>query len=405
MTSKHPKRRAAGIRMAANMLGRISQKRGLPSGQRVQLVEFGPRSKRRGYSVYVPGHVSERAYVRKFRFGGAAKRAHERALQSGYSKKRYSKRVSANGRRRTSMRRNSKKRHSVRRNSKRRGSRRRGSRRVTSNRYVVVNGRRKRRMRRNMTIMGIDPITQVLMPGGYAVGGLILANGLANAVANVEGVRNVLDAGHPAESAVWTKSLVGALAAGGLLAFSGKLPSMLRQNITPIVAGMGCAVAVRLLRGQASIAPYLGRYGVGEYVSQPMGAYVTDPSMGEYVSQPMGEYVESGMSGLGTAYAMAGDNTDRQMDVMEAAAGVGAYEAAAGMGVMYAAAGMGNDTGEPKLPQPPFISTEQPIDMAANVTGQMPRTLPVPAADYAREDSGRRRGRGIFSGSLFDGML
>lgn len=421
ITSKHPKRRAAGYRMTANMLGRISQRHGLPVGQRVQLVEFGPKSRRKGYAVYVPGHVSERAYVRKFTFGGAARRAHQRAMQSGYSKKRYSKKsVSANSRRRTSMRRNSKRRHS-------RHSKRRHSRRLKGNRYVLVKNRR-RRMRRNVTIFGVDPVSQVLIPGGYAVGGLMVANAVANAAGAMPALTNVLDAGRA--DPIVTKSIAGGLSALGMIAASGKLPGMLRDNLGPIVAGMGCAVAVRLLRGTQA-GPYLGSWGAGfgEYVDQPLGAYVQDPSMGEYVDQPLGEYVDQPLGGLGTMYAAAGypegidpadqGGVDGLMDVMEAAAGVGAFEAAAGMGTMYAAAGLGAGPGEagspipvptftpPKGPggmqQPPFVSIEQPIDMAKEVTAVMNRDLPIRTSLVTPE--GRGSAGGIFSRSIFGGMM
>lgn len=427
ITSKHPTRRAAGIRMAANMLGRISQRRGLPSGQRVQLVEFGPRSKRKGYAVYVPGHVSERAYVRKFHFGGAAADAHARALRSGYSKKRYSKkRVSANGR--SYMRRNSRKRHSKRhvsRNGRRRHSKRHSKRHMSRNPlWVVRPNHRRRRMRRNMTIFGVDPISQIAIPGAYAVGGLMVANAAANAAAAMPTLTNTLDAGRA--DPIVTKSLVGAGVAGLAIAFGGKLPAMLRSNLTPIVAGMGCAVAVRLLRGTQA-APYLGRWGAGfgEYVDQPLGAYVQDPSMGEYVDQPLGEYVDQPLGGLGspTMYAAAGlgsqDAVDGLMDVMEAAAGVGQYEAAAGMGTLYAAAGLGEGEGEAGSPialptftppvgpngqqQPPFVSTQTPIDVAHPVTAMMNRDLPIKRSIVTSE--GRTGEGGIFSRSIFGGMM
>ena len=442
VTSKHPKRRAAGIRMAANMLGRISQRKGLPHGQRVQLVEFGPRSKRKGYAVYVPGHVSERAYVRKFHFGGAASDAHSRAMRSGYSKKRYSKkRVSANGRSR--MRRNSK-RHSRKHVSRnKRHSRKHGMKR---NRYVLTRNRR-RGLRRNFSILGIDPITQVAIPGAYAVGGLMVANAAANAAGAMSAITNVLDAGRV--DPIVTKSLVGAGVAGLVLALAGKgkLPAMLQKNITPIVAGMGCAVAVRLLRGTPA-APYLGRWGAGfgEYIDQPLGAYVQDPSMGEYVDQPLGEYVDQPLGGLGqvqTMYAAAGmgdqDAADDLLDGAEASAGVGVFQAAAGMGevdrrqmmyaaaglgageLMYAAAGLGEGgttgvVGGPiGLPtftppvgpgghqQPPFVSMETPIDQARLVTGVMDRTRPVKTSMVTSE--GRTGEGGIFSRSIFGGSM
>jgi hypothetical protein len=418
ITGKHPTKRAGRISMAANMLGRIGQRRGMPAGDRVQLVEFGPRSKRKGYAVYVPGHVSERAYVRKYHFGGAAEDAHKKALRSGYSKKRYSKKrgaVTANGR--SSMRRNSKKRHS--RHSKRRVSRNKGkrrSRRLRGNRYIVAKNRHgRRRMRRNVTIFGIDPINQILIPGGYAVGGLMLANAASNAVAAMPGITGMLDATRP--DAIVTKSLVGAGIAGLALAFGGKLPPMLRDNLTPIVAGMGCAVAVRLLRGTQA-APYLGTWGAGfgEYVDQPLGAYVQDPSMGEYVDQPLGEYVDQPLSGIEqTMYAAAGlgsqDSVDGLMDVMEAAAGVGVYEAAAGMGAYEAAAGLGGPPlrtfapprGPGGMQQPPFVSMQTPIDIARDVTAVMQRDLPIPTSTVTPE--GRESAGGIFSRSIFGGMM
>lgn len=420
---KRTSRRISKKKLAANLLAATGHRNGMPSGRRVQVVQFGPRSRRKGYAVYIPGHVSERAYVRRFKFGGAAKRAHRRAMQFGYSRRKSSsKPVMANGR--SSMRRNSRRRS--RRHS------RRHSRRVSANRYVVVkNRRRSRRLRRNMTIFGVDPINQVVIPGGYAVGGLMLANAAANLAAGVPQITGVLDAGRP--DALVTKSLVGAGVAGLTLAFAGKLPAMVRDNLTPIVAGMGCAVAVRLLRGTQA-APYLGNWGAGfgEYVDQPLGAYVQDPSLGEYVDQPLGEYVDQPLGGLGapTLYAAAGypegidpgdqGSIDGLMDVAEAAAGVGPFEAAAGMGTFYAAAGLGDGTtgvvGSPiPVPtftppvgpggnqQPPFVSIETPIDMAKEVNRMMPRDLPIPTSMVTPE--GRGSAGGIFSRSIFGGMM
>lgn len=309
----------------------------------------------------------------------------------------------------------------MRRNSKRRSRRhhsRRHSRRVSSNRYVVANGRRRRRLRRNMTIFGIDPVEQVLKPGAFAVTGLMAANAASNAAAAMlPSVTGMLDAGRA--DPIVTKSLVGAGAAGLTLAFGGKLPSILRDNLGAIVAGMGCAVAVRLLRGTQA-APYLGRWGAGfgEYVDQPLGAYVQDPSLGEYVDQPLGEYVDQPLGGLGapTLYAAAGlgdmGTVDGLMDVAEAAAGVGPFEAAAGMGTFYAAAGLGDGAPVPTFTppvgpngnqQPPFVSIQDPIDMAKPVTATMPRDLPIPTSMVTRE--GREGAGGIFGRSIFGGSM
>jgi hypothetical protein len=400
-------------KMTANLLARTGHRNGSPSGKHVQVVQFGPHSKRKGYAVYVPGHVSERAYVRKFHFGGAARAAHSRAMRDGYRKHSKKAPLAANGR--SSMRRNSKRRS--KRISKNRRSRR--SRRLRGNRYVVANRRHSKRhsrrgLRRNVTIFGVDPISQVIVPGAYAVSGLMATNAVSNFAANMPAIRNIRDSGRSADDAFWTKTLVGAAAAAGMVAFGGKMPSMIRQNIAPIVAGMGCAVAVRVFRGNttfAPLAPYLGTWGAGfgEYVNQPLGAYVTDPSMGEYVNQPLGEYVNQPLGSTMYAAAGMGDSVDGLMDVMEASAGVGAYEAAAG--TMYAAAGMGADEVAMLTPprdqdgyqQPPFVSTETPIDIARDVTAVMRRDQPVRPSlvtHEAREGAG-----GLFSRSIFGPML
>jgi len=455
---------AAGIRMAANLLGRTSQRGGRAAGQRIQLVQFGPRSRRRGYATYVPGFVSERSYTRRFTFGGAAKRAHERALREGYARSRRRKSLASNRRnRRTSM--------GMRRNKRRRS--RRSSRRVSANKYIVVrnrhhrrmrrnskrhskrhsmrsNHRRRRHLRRNLSIMGtqIDLMNDVAMPSVWAIGGLMASNGAANAVANIDQVRNVLDAGQTPDQAIVTKSVTNLAVALATIVAAARFP-MLRQNLTAIVAGEGAAFMARLLRGTQA-APYLGTYyataGMGEYVQQPLsgvGAYVQDPSMGEYVQQPLsgvGEYVQQPLSGMGTFYAAAGyqegidpadhSSIDGLMDVMEATAG-GPYEAAAGLGTYYAAAGFGDDataaaaaaappiqpvvTGAvtpapvgppgmpPALPQPPFVSTETPADIATDVTGVMHRDTKVQKRNYAT-DEGRGFAGGIFGRTLFSGM-
>lgn len=416
VSKKSSKKRASkktSRKMTANLLARTGQRNGSPSGKHVQVVQFGPHSKRKGYAVYVPGHVSERAYVRKFHFGGAARAAHSRAMRDGYRKHSKKAPLAANGR--SSMRRNSKRRS--KRVSKNRRSRR--SRRLRGNRYVVANRRHSKRhsrrgLRRNVTIFGVDPISQVAIPGVYAVSGLMATNAVSNFAANMPAIRNILDSGRSADDAFWTKTLAGAAAAAGMVAFGGKMPSMIRQNLTPLIAGMGCAVAVRVFRGNTSfapLAPYLGTWGAGfgEYVNQPLGAYVTDPSMGEYVNQPLGEYVNQPLGSTMYAAAGMGDSVDGLMDVMEASAGVGAYEAAAG--TMYAAAGMGADEVAMLTPprdqdgyqQPPFVSTETPIDIARDVTAVMRRDQPVRPSlvtHEAREGAG-----GLFSRSIFGPML
>lgn len=380
---------------------------------------YGPGSKSRsgktikGYPVYVPGHVVERAAVRRYRgLGGAAKRSHSR---------RSSRRGSRRGVRRNSRRK------SMRRN--RRRSRRRSTRR--NPRYVVANRRRsrgrrrrRRRVRRNQ-FMGVNWMRDVLTPVVGGTAGFVGARVLSNGLANVEAIRNVLDKDKPASEAANTKiagTVLGIVATIGL----GSKVKIIRDNQGALVTGMGLALVDRLLgRVTGDAAAYLSGMGeyvsqpLGEYVSQPLGAYVSDPSMGEYVSQPLGNTLYAA-AGLGTMYATAGYNegvdpanqgtVDSMMDVMEAAAGVSgpAMEAAAGVGTLYAAAGLGREADASLKAyyarhQPPFESIQTPTDVARPVTATMPYARPVP--DSLVTPEGRGYAGGLFARNLFAGML
>lgn len=392
-------------RLRRNMLGQGRVRRvkggwGRGRGPMGQLVEFGPHSGRRsgrrysGYPVYVPGHLSTHGYVRRYRkLGGAALAAHRR-------------KSSMKANRRRSMRRNPK--YVVQNRRRRRGRRH------------SMKANRRHRMRRNQ-FLGVQWMSDVVKPVAAGTAGFVAARVLSNAVANIDAISGKLGADN-------TKLLATGLGIVGTLALeralAPKVP-ILSQNRGAIVTGMGLALVDRLLgKVTGGAAAYLGEYfedpsaGMGEYVDQPLGAYVSDPSMGEYVDQPL--------SGLGTMYATAGMGTlyaaagmgyaegadpsdqgaiDRQMNVAEAAAGV--EQAAAG--TLYAAAGLGADA------QPPFVSIERPTDMARNVTAEMPYVKPVAGNAVAREawggpggfstPEGKGYAGGMFARHLFSGMM
>lgn len=439
--------RQLGQRLVANLLAST----GPGSGQAIQVVELKPGSKRRGYPVYVPGHVTPKSYVRKFTFGGVAKRAHAskgswrgqllQLLQAAErrprtSKRKGSKRTSRKkGSKRTSSKKTSRRggsRRAVKKNRRTPMARRRRSKRSTRRNpnYVIVNGRRRRRVKRNgLMDLARSTVQDIGVPAGVATGGFLAANAIANLAANSDSVRNLLDAGKSPDQALLTKSLVNA---GAIMAALGasqmrSTPALVRQYATPGLIGMGLSLFARLLRG-TTLAPYLGRLGeyveqpMGEYVSQPMGAYVNDPSMGEYVSQPMNGlgstfYAAAGL-GSPTLYAAAGyaegidpanqEGVDGLMDVMEAAAGTPVMEAAAGMG-LGSEPYMGEGEADASLAkmyskmQPAWASIQEPTDLARAVDRTMPRDLPIPTSLVTPE--GKGWAGGLFSRHLFGGML
>lgn len=269
-----------------------------------------------------------------------------------------------------------------------------------------------------------DVVTPVV--GGTA--GFVGARVLSNGIANISGVRNILDSGKSAAEAQNTKIAANVLGILATLGLSTKV-RLIRSNQGALITGMGLALTDRLLaKLTGPTADYLSGMGeyvnqpLGEYVNQPLGAYVQDPShgMGEYVNQPLGTYNE-GMD--------PGDQSgvDGLMDVMEAAAGAGQYEAAAGMGTLYAAAGMGDTMyataglgtlyaaaglgaeADSRLKrmyareQPPFVSTQTPTDMALTVNRTMPYARPVPSGLVTPE--GRGYAGGLFARHLFGGMF
>lgn len=275
---------------------------------------------------------------------------------------------------------------------------------------------RRRRMRRNI-FGGADVMRDVVTPVLGGTAGFVGARVLSNALANIEGLRNILDKDKPAAEATNTKiaaNLVGILATLGLAT----RVDIIKRNQGALITGMGLALTDRLLsKITGDAAQYLGGFGeyvsqpLGEYVSQPLGAYVQDPGMGttlyaaaglsEYVDQPLGNTLYAA-AGLG--YAEGVDPADQGgvdglMDVMEAAAG---------MGTMYATAGLGAEADASLQSyyarhQPPFASIQTPTDMARPVTRTMPYAKPVP--DSLVTPEGRGYAGGLFARNLFAGML
>lgn len=410
---KANRRRRAARRMRKNVLvqrvRRTSKKGTLRTvggpGSLYQIVEYGKKTskgKRRGYPVMMPASIVTSAAVRRFKFGGIAKRKHEA------------------------------KRARMAKNSRRRRGSRRGTRR--NPRYVVMNGRR-RRMRRNLAVYGVDVVKGIVVPGVSVLGGLVAARALAMGAVQSDAVRNLLDRDSAPDAAWKTRVAANVVGIAGTLALGAtRFAAPYRATLGWAVAGMGASLAgmalARLLPNQpwaqalAGMGEYVNqplsgmRYaaaGIGEYVNQPLGAYVTDPSagMGEYVEQPLSG-VQYATAGLGTLYAAAGaDNIDPSdqgaidglMDVMEAAAGT--MEAAAGMGTLYAAAGMGAEADQELQDmyaalQPPFASIQTPTDIAKPIDHEMVSTKPVKASLVTAEGRGGYSG-GLFAGTLFGG--
>jgi hypothetical protein len=418
--------------------GAGSHRVGTPKGRYYQLVEYGPKSgrkfRRAGYPVLIPPHVSQHSYVRKFRFGGAAKDAHARAKAGGYAeRRRYSRwrKPPASWSRKSSKKMTANKRSSRRRSSMRKNQK-----------WVVANRRRKhgRRMRRNTGALssvlgGADLMRDVVTPVIGGTVGFVAARLLSNGLANVTQLRGMLDSGAvDAAGASNTKIAANLLGIAATLGLSTKV-SLIRQNRGALVTGMGLALTDRLIQRFSAGSSYGGYLsGFGEYVDQPMsglGATMyAAAGIGEYVDQPMsgfGEYVDQPMSGLGSAtlYAAAGvgdydegvdpadqGNVDRMMNGME---GSDTMQAAAGMGIMQAAAGMGE--ADAKLQamwsqnRPPFTSIEMPSGVAMPVTATLPLDRPIrtslvtPEARVGSTPEGRGYAGGLFARNLFAGMF
>lgn len=309
-----------------------------------------------------------------------------------------------------------------RRNSRRRRSTRRNP------RWVVANRRRRRRRMRKNQFFGADLMKDVVTPVVGGTAGFVAARVLSNGLANVQGIRNLLDKDKPAAEAANTKIAANILGILATLGLATKV-QIVRRNQGALITGMGLALADRLLgRVTGDAAAYLSGFGeyvsqpLGEYVSQPLGAYVNDGGMGEYVSQPLGETLYAA-AGLG-AYAEGVDpadqaSTDSLMDTMEAAAGMGqpTMAAAAGMGTLYATAGMGTlyaaaglgaeaDASLQAMYQReriPFHSIHTPTGVARPVTANRPFARPVPTSMVTPE--GKGYAGGLFARHLFAGMF
>jgi hypothetical protein len=419
---RNSRRRHSRRRMTRNMLavsklryrGAGSHRVGTPKGRYYQLVEYGPKSGKKfrhaGYPVLVPPHVSQYGYVRKFRFGGAAKDAHERAKSGGYSEKRYSRWRKPPA---AWVRKSSKKKMAANRRRRSRRNSRRSSMRKNQTWVVARNRRRHRRkVRRNGLLGGADLMRDVVTPVIGGTVGFVAARLLSNGLANVSQVRGMLDSGADAAGAANTKIAANLLGIAATLGLSTKV-GIIRQNRGALVTGMGLALTDRLIQRFTTGSPYAAY--LGEYVNQPMGEYVNQP-MGEYVNQPMSGLGQAAMyatAGLGqTMFAAAGydegvdpadqGNVDRMLDRMEveqAAAGLG--EADARLQEMW-----GRN-------RPPFTSTEMPEGVALPVTAELPldrdiqTSMVTPEARVGTMSTPEGKGfaGGLFARNLFAGMF
>lgn len=202
------------------------------------------------------------------------------------------------------------------------------------------------------------------------------------------------------------KLLIGGIIASALHGVFMNVANAFMPSAVPMLAGPEDGTAARLaamygLGAGTSIMPrYAPVNGVGEYFASGVGEYFTSGMNG------LGEYFASGVSGLG-AYganpdmqyeAAAGvggkivevsgthidpsSDLDRQFNIAEAAAGVGAlapYEAAAGLGTAYeAAAGLGNvtvpraNTWIPGMQDPSIWAGTRPINQGQAATEMVP---------------------------------
>lgn len=346
---------------------------------------------------------------RRAKASSAPKRRRRRkAAKKGTSRKRRrSKKASAAPKRRRSRRRRkSAKASSKRRKSSgRRRSRKGYNRKPQTTRLLTANGRRsrsrkhRRNGRRGFKMNGVGDVVKLgaTLFTGFAlhrVASNLISKKLiplvlpAPAPAATSGVASsdlvswattigtAIGAGFLAGKAVKNTETRKAIQAGIVLSAAQSLVVSILQKFAPpevseALAGPEDGLAARLsamygVRGLGAGASIMPRYapinGLGEYFREPMNG------LGEYFREPMnglGEYI-SATNGLGS-YEPNGDlyqaaagfgshdyngnhidpsgNLDRQLDIVEAAAGVGAiapFEAAAGIGPMQAAAGFGN---------------------------------------------------------------
>lgn len=399
--------------------GSGSNRVGTPKGRYYQLVEYGPKSGKKyrhaGYPVLVPPHVSRFSYVRKFRFGGAAKDAHARAKAGGYAER---KRYSRWRKTPASMLRKSSKKSKMTAN--RRNSRRSSMRKNQT--WVTRNGRKGRKhVRRNGLLGGADLMRDVVTPVIGGTVGFVAARLLSNSLANVGSIRGMLDSGAAdAAGASNTKIAANLLGIAATLGLSTKV-AIIKQNRGSLVTGMGLALTDRLIQRFTAGSAYAA--ALGEYVNQPMngfGEYVNQPMSGlglDYATAGFGEYVNQPMSGMGeTMFAAAGVGSyaegidpsnqagiDDMMNSME-----GVEQAAAGMGEADARlqAMWGQD-------RPDFVSTEMPSGVALPVTAELPldrqirTSMVTPEARVGTMSTPEGKGYagGLFARNIFSGMV
>jgi hypothetical protein len=286
-------------------------------------------------------------------------------------------------RRKAGTRRRARRTVSTRRRTKARRSRRKAPKQLTANRRRRSRGKRrgyrsnrrrssKRRSRRTFRRNDSGLMMTALKVGALGLVGLIASKSLGNVIGR--GIEGVLPEGMKPYSSVFGSFLFTAPAVWATMKF---MPD--KQNATSLAGGMvvsflhTLAVSV-VAKIFPNAAPYLAgamdMQGVSiqphyRLIQGPVGEYYAP--MGEYFREPgaMGEYFESGVEGLGNytgnpeiAQAAAGynglfgvggsnhidpsNNLDRELTLVEAAAGIGQMPAQAAGGLSPFEA-MGND--------------------------------------------------------------
>jgi hypothetical protein len=325
--------------------------------------------------------------------------------------------MSANGRRRRrrKARRNGRRLSSNRRRTSRRRHRRNGSRSVFRKNGALMStlkigavvglGFMGHRLLSNVILQQV--VSRLLPAPAPAAAGIDAAKIAPVATSLGVGLLGSFLVNAVVKDAETKKLLVGGLVGSALF---GVVKGVLDAYV-PAAGGMlagpqdGTAAKLAAMFGLGAGASIMPRYapttsGVGEYFAS---------GVGEYFASGVGEYFASGVSGLGAygsnpdiAYEAAAGvsgqvvevsgthidpsgDLDRQLNIAEAAAGVGAlapYEAAAGVGMAYEAAagmrGLGNvtvpraNTWIPGMQDPSIWAGTVPVNKPQTATEMVP---------------------------------
>ena len=375
-------RRKVGARKTVKRKRRRTAKKATATKRRRRRAKSSTAPKRRRRKS------SKKATSRKRRRSSKGRRKTTGRRRKSSSRRRKASKKSAAPRKR--RRKSSKKVASA---PRKRRSRKGYNRKPQTTRLLTANGRRRRSRRHRRNGRGgfkMNGIGGVLKTGAVLFGGFALHRILTNVLSNQVLARLLPAPAAPAATSGFSlqenRGIIASLIVGGLgsflaskaiknqetkkLVIGGFVASTLHgvilsvlKSVAPagadMLAGPEDGTAARLsamygLGAGASImpryAPINGMRGVGEYFREPMNG------LGEYISATngLGSYEGNGdlyqaAAGFGS-HDYNGNHIDpsgvleRQLDIAEAAAGVGAvspFEAAAGIGPMQAAAGFG----------------------------------------------------------------